>query len=1025
MAVCADWQVSREVLSLARLRSDSLFFGHTGRIQRNMFSKKNHSIRAALFPVGARGRTRVSARCTCLLSMAIFCAVCVPSARATDPPHDAIHSILCGSCHLTHNAPGGAITAAAGNPNLCQTCHMAGGSAAAKPFAESDQAYPRVGLPSGQSASGTSHRWDSGTSGHVEPVGTITSTGKVESGGSYTGRYAKTYTITISTAGAVGMARFSWTDTLGGSGTNLLTGTGVALELGITVTFTDGTPAPSFALNNQWRIYVRPDIAAPTSAPMLARLDAGKAACSTCHDQHSQAFEPFDPAAPAYGGAGTGEGRHDQRVASNTDQMCVDCHSARNVTASSAGSHPVNVSIPAGEYKAPTTVPLDKTTSKVQCSTCHDVHYSPTTNGSLLRVANVNSLCTDCHLNSNTANGAHFNATTGALWPGGQYGSTYPQISDATQRGYCVNCHNPHGWPDDVTPANDFPHLTVERSDQSDAKGDPGDAEDLCFTCHDGAPLTNSNLLADFAKTTHHPVKDSEQFPGRSVECRDCHNAHKAQAGAHTYSTTATSWRNLASNPIKSVAGVSVAYGTTYTTGTATFTASSATVTGAGTAWTSALIGEKIRRSSDGVDYTITAVASGTSLTISPAYAGTTGSAQAYVITLGNFVAPPASGYAAIPATTGIAYEYQLCFRCHSIYGFTSYSTGTATFTSASATVTGSGTSWNAGLVGSTMQRASDTATYTVTAVASATSLTITPAYAGATGSGQTYAISNPPPNLTPIYNTGTATFTSASATIAGSGTTWNAGMVGHWIRRGTETTNYEIAAVASATSMTITPAYVGTTGSAQAYKITGATNTAQEFSPNNKSGHPVVTGLDNYPNSIPVGSPLKKGMQTAEMKAPWNTNVGTQTMMCSDCHNTDAASPAAQGPHGSAAQFMLRGANAANWPNVTLTNRSTSWCMNCHNGTTNVHSTGDHSSQRCYACHIVIPHGGKISRLIGDRDTMPARYAYNNTLTTMQMTKFKKAAASSYTKGSTGNCSAACATSDHPAITGTNVEDW
>ena len=65
-------------------------------------------------------------------------------------------------------------------------------------------------------------------------------------------------------------------------------------------------------------------------------------------------------------------------------------------------------------------------------------------------------------------------------------------------------------------------------------------------------------------------------------------------------------------------------------------------------------------------------------------------------------------------------------------------------------------------------------------------------------------------------------------------------------------------------------------------------------------------------------------------------TNLGTQTMMCSDCHNTDAATPAAQGPHGSAAQFMLRGANAANWPNVTLPNRATSWCWNCHGTTTN-----------------------------------------------------------------------------------------
>jgi predicted CXXCH cytochrome family protein len=209
-------------------------------------------------------------------------------------------------------------------------------------------------------------------------------------------------------------------------------------------------------------------------------------------------------------------------------------------------------------------------------------------------------------------------------------------------------------------------------------------------------------------------------------------------------------------------------------------------------------------------------------------------------------------------------------------------------------------------------------------------------------------------------------------------------------------------------------------------------TDVAQEFNPNNKSGHPVVTGLDNYPNSTAVGSPLKKGLQANALLAPWKISIGQQTMMCSDCHNTDAGSLAAQGPHASALQFMLRGTNAANWPNITLSSRTTSWCVNCHplatatgTITNNVHTDGNHSSRRCYECHTVIPHGGKMSRLIGDRETMPARYAYNNTLTTMQISAFRKAAYNSYRKDATGNCSAACATSDHPTLSGTGVEHW
>jgi hypothetical protein len=219
----------------------------------------------------------------------------------------------------------------------------------------------------------------------------------------------------------------------------------------------------------------------------------------------------------------------------------------------------------------------------------------------------------------------------------------------------------------------------------------------------------------------------------------------------------------------------------------------------------------------------------------------------------------------------------------------------------------------------------------------------------------------------------------------------------------------YRITAVANSTNLTIAPAFSGTTVSGQGYAMSGGTDLAQEFSYMNRSGHPIMTGLDNYPNSTAVGSPARKGLQPASLKAPWNVNVGQQTMTCSDCHNTDAASPSAQGPHGSAAQFMLRGANAANWPNVanTATGYSTSWCANCHTRvSTRYHGGEDHTSARCYACHIVIPHGGKMSRLIGDRDTMPARYAFNNNLANTQMRAFTKRAASSYGES---HCSAAC----------------
>ena len=46
----------------------------------------------------------------------------------------------------------------------------------------------------------------------------------------------------------------------------------------------------------------------------------------------------------------------------------------------------------------------------------------------------------------------------------------------------------------------------------------------------------------------------------RSVECGSCHNPHRARSGAHTYTTTATAARNLASNPLKGADGVAFSY---------------------------------------------------------------------------------------------------------------------------------------------------------------------------------------------------------------------------------------------------------------------------------------------------------------------------------------------------------------------------------------------------------------------------------------------------------------------------------
>ena len=508
--------------------------------------------------------SRLAGVCRVVLAAVILLALRFPSPlRATDLPHTDGNN--CSNCHMVHNALGGVyLSVVNGNANLCQSCHVPGGSASAKALSNSDQAFPAQGLPAGVAPSGNSHRWDSGVAGHVVSVGgaAIASTGTVQSSGTFNGMYAKTYTLTISNPGAVGVATFDWTATTpgGGSGTGLLTGSSVALDQGINAVFT-GSSGALFQTGDQWQIYVRTDLQAPTTAGMPAMTSTnGQMMCSTCHDQHSQRKTPFDPTAPPYV-SGSGAGRHFMISDNNADQLCVDCHAPRNVTDASAGSHPVGIPIPtSGFFKNPSLLTLTASSNNVACETCHDLHFAPGNDGSLLHLTDRRALCTDCHTLANTSTpAAHFNtASASLLWPGGQYGSvasgttTFPAVTGSSMQGTCGNCHQVHGWPVASGSGAVYSNLLVDQ--------DPT----LCFTCHDSDGPAVKNVQTDFVKLRHHPVTDAEQIPGRETRCGSCHNTHQALLGSRDYNGTATSARNaVASSPaLQGASGVAVDYST-------------------------------------------------------------------------------------------------------------------------------------------------------------------------------------------------------------------------------------------------------------------------------------------------------------------------------------------------------------------------------------------------------------------------------------------------------------------------------
>lgn len=142
--------------------------------------------------------------------------------------------------------------------------------------------------------------------------------------------------------------------------------------------------------------------------------------------------------------------------------------------------------------------------------------------------AKLTSVCLACH-DANAAGGS----------PPFSDGLTPPDINSD----WAAASHNSAGYSCYGDGASGC-HATAHGSDKRTllslptvAPTPPDNAEEeegFCYTCHDGSP-SSTNIQGEFqkgantsAQTFHHPIRDTEQGAGRSVECTDCHNPHQA-----------------------------------------------------------------------------------------------------------------------------------------------------------------------------------------------------------------------------------------------------------------------------------------------------------------------------------------------------------------------------------------------------------------------------------------------------------------------------------------------------------------
>lgn len=662
-----------------------------------------------------------------------------------------------------------------------------------------------------------------------------------------------------------------------------------------------GSPLWNRQLSNQtYTVYTSSSLDAEDIMGQLDQPAGSSKLCLSCHDGTlaigtvnvlngnlgatiGMTGVAADGSMPAGGGTDTGSTR-DLGVSLTNDHPIALDYDAALASADTELVDPVtaaHIGVRAPGFRPP--VPLEATgtggAAQIQCATCHDPHVrgpDPAESIKFLRLQrfqssapvggqfneDIDTLCLACHDKRAYASSAHASVAVAdeTYTAAGAAVREFP-VGTAVWQASCLNCHDPHT-------VHGARRLAREGTDGlgTPKSGGASAIEETCYQCHGITPVvTNAtgavkDVQSHFALSVRMPITSLDQAAGaethdvtdadlsedasllgkpnlanRHAECTDCHNPHRlvrngrfnsAGLGQSAHEHTAPH-TNLAPGSLRGAWGVEPLYGAAN--------------------FPSLPTGYLVKRG-DGGD-----------------------------------------GASTLVTSAWVTREYQVCFKCHSDYGYFDNN------------VFPTGSRPNLGTSG------------------------------GGTASG----------------TNGLTQFTNQ-----------------------------------------VVEFHAPTTHTGNASTIDSGAGSAFGIN-NHRSWHPVVgpTGRTTALRSASANAWL----------APFATAIGSQTMLCSDCHGANTAVTTVVptgtqpwGPHGSSHPFLLKGtwssATGGATRDVPATDPNNGLCFKCHDYRTYADRNGNGRASgfggdrdanlhafhvdrigriRCSWCHTTVPHGFKNKGLL------------------------------------------------------------